>query len=56
MLAGVADCGKSQKWGYRGGARLEFKQKGRAIMWDGDDGRQWGTMRDNVRPCGERKG
>ena len=27
VLAGVANCGRSWKWGYGGGSRLEFKLK-----------------------------
>ena len=27
VLAGVADCGRSRKWDYRGGSRLGFKLK-----------------------------
>ena len=40
VLAGVADCGSSWKWGYGRGSRLGFKVKV-ATMWGGG----------NVRPC-----
>ena len=46
VRAGVAQCGRSRKWDYRGGSRQGFKQKGRNTMWDGD----------NVRPCRKKRG
>ena len=41
MLAGVAQCRRSQKWGYGGGSRLGFK-----LQAGGHEGQ--GTMRDHV--------
>ena len=60
-VAGVADFGRSRKWGYRGGPRLGFKLKAAARRDQRQcrtrDGGQCRTMRgDNARPCGGGRG
>ena len=46
VLAGVAKCGRSQKWGYGGGCSLGFKQKGGPPCGLGTAGENMGPLRD----------